>query len=308
MEAGLDLQAIHGEDVLTSELVFMTGKDAKYYIQDYSYNQNKSIKLQKGKNSGNSKTFVCASEGCPWMVIATKSKRKNDTEYFYFSTIKDEHSPLCTSTRKASERQQSLLTHPSNQQIQIQPSSSTSTTWIVPKVSKRPRRDNIIDMVCSYLLNLLLLNIVSVFINIHMFTHQIVQTLCDMNVRYHKLSVKRIQVLFQEKHGTAISAHTATRAKEAYRMLMATTSSNSSHCRSHQYLCKHSEPVPSLLPRHPVRPASIIMMHTRQQYGSGLFLFLVSCIAFKKQDRERSESMNRFTHNIKNRADLTLSL
>ncbi|RHY32973.1 hypothetical protein DYB32_002066 [Aphanomyces invadans] len=107
----LNLRALHGDDTINGEVTFPTGRDAKYFLQDYCFNQNKAMKLRVGKNSGNSKTFVCTSEPhCEWRVVATKSKRKNEDACFYFSTIHNIHSPGCVSTRKPSERQHMLLT------------------------------------------------------------------------------------------------------------------------------------------------------------------------------------------------------
>ncbi|EQC35266.1 hypothetical protein SDRG_07492 [Saprolegnia diclina VS20] len=173
----LDLKAIHGEDVLSAELTFTSGRDAKYFMQDYTYNMNKSMRLRAGKKSGNSKTFVCTCASCEWRVIATKCKRKNEDEYFYFSTIHDVHSEGCTSTRKASERQLSLLTY-----------NPREHSILLPTATKKPRRENIVELV--------------------------VKTLLDENVDHRKLSVKAIQALFQQKHGAPVSAHNATRAKE----------------------------------------------------------------------------------------------
>ncbi|OQR83073.1 ankyrin repeat protein [Achlya hypogyna] len=177
MNEVLDLKAIHGEDVLSAELTFTSGRDAKYFMQDYCFNHNKSMRLRIGKKSGNSKTFVCTCPTCEWKVIATKCKRKNEDEYFYYSTIHDVHSEGCTSTRKASERQLSLLTY-----------NPREHSILLPTATKKPRRENVVEM--------------------------IVKTLAEEDIEHRKLSVKAIQTLFQQKHGVPVSAHNATRAKE----------------------------------------------------------------------------------------------
>ncbi|OQS01940.1 Ferroportin (FP) Family [Thraustotheca clavata] len=179
----LDLKAIHGEDVLSSEITFTSGRDAKYFIQDYCFNKNKSMRLRVGKKSGNSKTFVCTCPTCEWKVIATKCKRKNEEEHFYFSTIHDVHSEGCTSTRKASERQLSLLTY-----------NPREHSILLPTATKKVRRENVVDM--------------------------IVKTLAEDGIEYRKMSVKAIQAYFQQKHGLPVSAHNVTRAKEILKSSM----------------------------------------------------------------------------------------
>ncbi|ETV95759.1 hypothetical protein H310_10825 [Aphanomyces invadans] len=186
----LNLRALHGDDTINGEVTFPTGRDAKYFLQDYCFNQNKAMKLRVGKNSGNSKTFVCTSEPhCEWRVVATKSKRKNEDACFYFSTIHNIHSPGCVSTRKPSERQHMLLTSSSLPYNVLGDPLHAPTEHTHP-VAKKPRRINPVD--------------------------KVVKTLVDSNVDRHKLSIKAIQHLFQSVHGHSISAHTATRAKQTF--------------------------------------------------------------------------------------------
>ncbi|ETV74934.1 hypothetical protein, variant 4 [Aphanomyces astaci] len=195
----INLRALHGDDTINGEVTFPTGRDAKYFLQDYCFNQNKAMKLRVGKNSGNSKTFVCTSEPhCDWRIVATKSKRKNEDACFYFSTIHNVHSPMCLSTRKPSERQHMLLTA----------SSSSSSPLALPynlhllgeplqqlpieaiNIPNKPRRVNPMD--------------------------KVVKTLVEAQADRQKLSIKTIQDLFFNVHGYPISAHTATRAKQVF--------------------------------------------------------------------------------------------
>ncbi|KAH9189761.1 hypothetical protein AeNC1_008269 [Aphanomyces euteiches] len=185
-EGLINLRALHGDDTINNEVTFATGRDAKYFLQDYCFNHNKSMKLRVGKNSGNSKTFVCTSAPqCEWRVVATKSKRKNEEACFYFSTIHNVHSPGCTSTRKPSERQHMILTSSQN---------LVHNTTVLPlgfeHVEKKPRRENPVD--------------------------KIVKTLIEANADRQKLSTKSIRDIFFNRRGYSISAHAATRAKQVF--------------------------------------------------------------------------------------------
>ncbi|KAF0720823.1 Aste57867_18 [Aphanomyces stellatus] len=185
----INLRALHGDDTINSEVTFPTGRDAKYFLQDYCFNQNKSMKLRVGKNSGNSKTFVCTSPNCEWRVIATKSKRKNEAACFYFSTIHNIHTSGCLSTRKPSERQHMLLTS-SQGMAAAAAAGNVFAHDDGGNPLKKPRRENPVD--------------------------KIVKTLVEQDVDRQKLSIKSIQDVFSESHGYPISAHAATRAKQVY--------------------------------------------------------------------------------------------
>jgi hypothetical protein len=105
--SSINLIEVHRVENLALGLVFPSIKAATYFLQDYSFNQDKSIRSIKG--GGKRAQYRCDDDVCKWRTIVSRRHSSSGMKEFVVSALHDEHIDTCVSFARTTERQIPLL-------------------------------------------------------------------------------------------------------------------------------------------------------------------------------------------------------